>query len=398
MAVFADGMRALGCVNDQQLQEMLRNKLSMIWAPATATVASSSSTSSSLAPRPPSPLRQFFLQCFSTLRKLTTLSKKSIDLNVARHYLAALLLDRFPQHMQPFLAYLDDLLARAARSASSQQGSLAAPLQRTMSVATAAAEGNGPRFSFDQWASVLEWCCSIHPHTLAGYEGPELGSWPVLIDDFVTWMCERAPAVRDASFSMRALMQAAANSSSNGSSSNGDAEHMLPPAATLAITQSTPSPAPMTQRRLQRGHLHPPPAASGLSAVLQDGVLPLDADVEPPVDRAAQRSTTSPEQHHQQSSFARVQTHCLPHSTAMQSSPEELSEQPQSQSLPQSQSHQSRSPQPQHLRQHPLIRPHAPAPPSPVHLSLHQLSYHTLQPQSPAPMQDAEMSSGERAQ
>jgi hypothetical protein len=107
--------------------------------------------------------------------------------------------------------------------------------------------------------------------------------------------------------------------------------------------------------------------------------------------------SSSLEQHHQQPSFARVQTHSLPHSTAMQSSPEELSGQPQPQ-LPQSHQHQQRSPQAQHSRQHPLIRPHAPAPPSPVHLSLHQLSHHTLQPQSPAPMQDAEMSSGERAQ
>jgi len=249
----------------------------------------------SRAPKPVSPFKAFYLSAFSTLRKWTTTSKKSVSLATARHYLAALLLPHFPQHMQPFHAFLDDLLASS--NAGTEQGSSAPPRalppQRAMSLATAALEGSGPRLSFDQWASVLEWCATVHPHTLSGYEGPEIGSWPVLIDDFVEWLCARAPAVREAT--TRAL-QTANHFEEMGRCATERQPRQQQQQMSSASTPPSASSSSALQHQQQQPHSRPSHIAAtlvpprSLLGARDARVLPLDADCSPGAESEQQRT------------------------------------------------------------------------------------------------------------
>jgi hypothetical protein len=277
-AQFMERLKEIGCESDQQLQLMLQNMLVEFATTPTSThmpsaispsspASASSLPSSSTASAATRTFKSFYIASFGLIHKLCSPPfhrLKHLDHPTARYFLVRLLGERFPAHMHPFLAFLDERARRheEERRRTEQQRRRDEERRAATAATMQAASGGAPstpapppilspprandialHITLDQWTCLLEWCMTIHPYTLQGYEVD--ASWPVLMDHFVEWLCSRAPNIRLAESSLL---------SASGASS-------------IASSPLTPSPSGSPNDRMLAvpGALHHSSSSSALS-------------------------------------------------------------------------------------------------------------------------------------
>ena len=142
---FVRGMQSMGCLTLEQLEAQVRRLRAELEQEDNSAL-----------------YKEFFHFVFNAVRSAQPSNRRTIHVSTALGLLQSLLLQRYPQHMQPFTRFLSSLAATRPTT----------------------------RITFDQWASLLDWCRQIDPAYLA-YE--EEGSWPVLMDEFIDWMRRNEP-------------------------------------------------------------------------------------------------------------------------------------------------------------------------------------------------------------